>query len=130
MPKTKEIERDYYTVAQAAEILAVSTTTVWRWIKAELLPAYRAGPKNIRIKKQDLATVVKSTTKGKEANMVRSKEHIPLFQMSPAEAQDQAAVVAHARALQDQILDRRSGKLLPPSWQDLNEAREERSAQL
>lgn len=51
-------ERDYYTVAQAAEMLEVSTTTVWRWIKAELLPAYRAGPKNLRIKKQDLERVI------------------------------------------------------------------------
>jgi len=50
---------DYYTVSEAARILDVSPSTVWRWIKAEKLPAYRVGPRTIRIKKKDLDDIVR-----------------------------------------------------------------------
>ena len=51
-------ERSYYTVSEAAQLLEVSPSTVWRWIDAERLPAYRVGPKTIRIKKEDLSALV------------------------------------------------------------------------
>ncbi len=47
-------ERDYYTVAEVAEILDVSHSTVWRWIRAGRLPAYRVGARNLRIRQRDL----------------------------------------------------------------------------
>jgi len=52
-------EREYYTVAEAAKELDVSPSTVWRWIAAKRLPAYRVGARKIRIRKDDLATVVR-----------------------------------------------------------------------
>lgn len=51
-------KRDYYTVAEAAEALDVSPSTVWRWIAAKRLPAYRVGARKVRIGKDDLAKVV------------------------------------------------------------------------
>ena len=51
-------ERDYYTVPEAARLLRVSPSTVWRWIEAGRLPAYRVGVKAIRIKKIDLEAVL------------------------------------------------------------------------
>ena len=51
-------ERDFYSVAEAAERLGVGHSTVWRWIAAGKLPAYRVGLKNIRIKKRDLESVI------------------------------------------------------------------------
>lgn len=56
---TQTVERDYYTVPQAAQVLDVSPATVWRWIAADKLPAYRVGPRTIRIRKQDVATAIK-----------------------------------------------------------------------
>lgn len=53
-------ERDYYTVAEAAEELDVHQSTVWRWIEARRLPAYTVGTRKIRIKRADLALVVTS----------------------------------------------------------------------
>lgn len=50
--------RDYYTVAEAAEQLNVSHSTVWRWIRAGKLPAYRVGSRNIRIKRGELSRMV------------------------------------------------------------------------
>jgi excisionase family DNA binding protein len=61
-------ETDYYTVAQAAKVLAVSPSTIWRWIKADILPAYRVGPRKIRIKKEDLFTII-TPAGAKEGNM-------------------------------------------------------------
>ena len=51
-------EPEYYTVVQAARILDVSRTTVWRWVEEGLLSAYRIGPKTIRIRKGDLDALV------------------------------------------------------------------------
>lgn len=70
MPKTTA-ERDYYTITEAAKVLDVSPATVWRWIEAGKLPAFRVGMRSIRIKKQDLNAVVtparaKEVTMGKE----------------------------------------------------------------
>jgi excisionase family DNA binding protein len=51
---TTSKERDYYTVAEVARMLNVSHSTVWRWIKAGRLPAYRAGGRNLRVRPADL----------------------------------------------------------------------------
>jgi len=44
----------YKTINEAAELLDVSRTTVWRWIREGRLPAYRAGSRTIRIRAEDL----------------------------------------------------------------------------
>lgn len=51
-------EREYYTVLEAARLLKVSAATIWRWIEAGKLSAYRVGPKNIRIRREDLESVI------------------------------------------------------------------------
>lgn len=51
-------EKEYLTVPQAAEILDVSRTTVWRWIGEGTLDAYRAGPRTIRIRREALARLM------------------------------------------------------------------------
>jgi excisionase family DNA binding protein len=67
----------YYTVAQAARLLGVSPSTVWRWIEAEKLAAYRIGPRRIRIREDDLeaairpARTTKATTPGLEGAATR-----------------------------------------------------------
>lgn len=58
---TKTHDRDYYTVPEVADLLALSPSTIWRWIKAGRLPAYRVGERAIRIKKADLELMVTPT---------------------------------------------------------------------
>lgn len=48
----------YYSVSEAAALLRVSHSTVWRWIKTGKLPAQRVGPKTISITQDDLATIL------------------------------------------------------------------------
>lgn len=56
---------DYYTVAEAARLLNVSRATIWRWIDRHRLPAYRVGARKIRIRREDLETVIRpARTKG------------------------------------------------------------------
>ena len=122
-------EDDFYTIHEAARTLRVSVSTVWRWIDAGKLAAYRVGQRRVRIKKADLATMVKPFREGR-VKMAKSKEPIETFKMSPSEAADQLTVIQKARYLQEQILASRCGVPLPPCWQDINEAREQRGAQL
>ncbi len=49
---------DDYTITEAARLLNVSTATVWRWIDRKILPAYRIGPRKIRIKREELEIVI------------------------------------------------------------------------
>jgi len=44
----------YATVKEAAEMLGVNSATVRRWIDAELIKAYRLGPRMLRVKRSDL----------------------------------------------------------------------------
>jgi len=44
----------YYTVADVAQLLQVSPSTVWRWIAAGRLKARRLGPKTVRVAQDDL----------------------------------------------------------------------------
>ena len=96
MPKTDE--RDYYTVPQAARVLDVSPATVWRWIAAEKLPAFRVGPRAIRIRKQDLETATKPV-RAKEVTM--NKEHITFEPPSQEELARRQALVAKILQLRE-----------------------------
>lgn len=127
---TELLERDLYTIAEAARSLRVSVSTVWRWIDSGRLPAYRVGPRRIRIRKEDLQGMVKPFPRDRGSRMASLPPGTQIFKMSPNEAEDQVAVIRKARALKQEILARRGGELLPPAWQDINDMREERSAEL
>ena len=52
-------EEKYYSIEEIAEILKVAYLTVYRWIQAKKLVAYKAG-KQYRIKKSDLNKFMQS----------------------------------------------------------------------
>lgn len=54
----KASPEEYYTVPEAATLLKVSPSTVWRWIEAGRLPAHRVGLRGIRISREALESVV------------------------------------------------------------------------
>jgi len=59
-------KHDYYTVPEAAEMLSVSPSTIWRWIKSGKLPAYRVGERSIRIKRVDLEGMISPVSTSEE----------------------------------------------------------------
>lgn len=48
-----------YTVSEAAEVLKVSERTIHRYISSGLLPSVRVGPKKVRIKHEELMSLLK-----------------------------------------------------------------------
>ncbi len=49
----------YYSIQEVAKMLKVAYLTVYRWIQAKKLNAYKAG-KQYRIKKADLDTFIEN----------------------------------------------------------------------
>ena len=111
-------EQDYVTVAEAARRLYVSHPIIWRWIKAGKLPAYRAGPKTIRIKISDLMSVVQTAVAPQEevtsvANVATNHTTIDISPLTAEERQRGLAALRVLEALNERILARRGGKPFP-----------------
>jgi nicotinate-nucleotide adenylyltransferase len=64
-------EESYLTMAAAAKLLDVSSSTVRRWIGKGKLQAYRIGPRTVRVKKEDILAMVPPTRK--EAMLSKSR---------------------------------------------------------
>jgi excisionase family DNA binding protein len=101
---TSSQESDYYTVAQAAKVLDVSPSTIWRWIKADILPAYRVGPRKIRIKKEELLSII-TPARTKEV----SRENQPPTLQPPTEEE-----LARRKTLVAQILAKSKDRSIAP----------------
>lgn len=131
--QTGEPELIYEASAkEAANLLRISESTVWRWADQGILPAYRVGRKKIRFRRSDLRSLIqpakKKPAREKRDEMAEIKR-LNLMAMSEAGAGGKNPV-SRAQALQDAILARRGGERMADSWQDIGEAREERSADL
>jgi excisionase family DNA binding protein len=74
----KPREMEYCTVREAARLLKVSPATIWRWIEAGKLRAYRVGPKNIRIGKRDLESMIKPA-RAREMGVEGKKERSAIW---------------------------------------------------
>jgi excisionase family DNA binding protein len=51
--------RTYYSIAEVAALLGVSRVSVWRWISSGRLPVSRLGHRTVRVKREDLAQMVR-----------------------------------------------------------------------
>jgi excisionase family DNA binding protein len=131
------VDPDLLTMAEAAKLLKVSTVTLKRWLKQGRLPAYHAGPRAIRIRRADLAKVltpVAGPVAGEEVSNVKASHPIhtqlPVAPPTAEEVRERLAAIEEAQELRAQMLARRGGKPLSPSWKIIREAREERSRRL
>ena len=128
-------KREYYTVSEAAALLQVSPSTIWRWIEADKLPAYRVGPKTIRVRRQDLEAIIRPA-RARRGEVIEVKETIQtstqraMKPLSEAEAAQGLVALQEARALAETIQARRQGERLGSSVEIIQQAREERSQQL
>jgi len=96
--------RDYYTLPEAARILDVSVATVSRWIAAGRLQAYRVGPRTIRIKKDQLQSLV---TPAGGTRMASKPQPIIVPTPTPEE-------LARRKAVVDATLERRKDRNIAP----------------
>jgi excisionase family DNA binding protein len=135
MGMARQIDSEYLTVAEAAETLRVDRSTVRRWIANGDLPAYRVGPRRVRIKRDDLLHVVRSTKEETSPeprfgmHYVGSDEELrrPLTE----EERDHALAALEAgNRVREELLRQRGGVPFSPSWELINEARDERTEQL
>jgi excisionase family DNA binding protein len=97
--------REFYTPGQVAEMLQVSPATVRRWIREGQLPAQRVGPRLYRIRREDVAP-----------NLIRQ-----------AAADGRRELAEGLRQLNQEILRRRKGELLPDSTGFMRAERERMS---
>lgn len=125
-------DADLLTVPEAATVLKVSPVTVSRWLRQGRLPAYRLGPRAVRIRRADLAAVF-SPARERARGTAAGTEHAsdpalgsadgealaPPFArgvrgLDAGAAEARLAALAAAGALREQILARRKGASLPP----------------
>ena len=126
-------DNELLTIAEAAKTLKVSTVTIHRWLKQGRLTAYRVGPRAIRIDRAELSRLLtprneKEVSPRHEA--LRAPTDLTITQPTPEQIERRRTAIREAQALRQEMLARRGGTPLPPSWQLIRQARDERDKRL
>ena len=123
---------DLLTIAEAAEILKVSTVTLSRWRRQGRLPTLKVGPRAVRIRRSDLDLI--SQPYSGPVSSLDGPQPFATPVMSSAIASPPAPVtvpvertLARATQLRSTILGRRKGEFLEPAGDDLGRLREKRA---
>ena len=124
---------DLLTVPEAAKMLKVSAVTLRRWIKQGRLPAYHVGPRQVRIRQEDLTKVL-TPTRPAEGSAI--KEGTPISTtltvrpLTEDEVAQQLRAIEESEAFIERMRAKRGGELLSSSAPLIRRARAERSRQL
>lgn len=128
-----ERETDLLTVADAARLLKVSTVTIKRWLKQGRLRAYRVGPRAVRIRRVDLASAVVPTS-GEPGSPIKAplrvRTTLPVPPLTLEQVARRQAAIEAATQLRQEMLARRGGMPLTPSWPLIRRARAQRAKRL
>jgi excisionase family DNA binding protein len=123
------VDERYVTVEQAATLLGMSTSTVWRWINRGDLPAYRLGRRRVLIKRDDLDRMIGPARAGKRSVLGHADQEI-LAPLTEEEKRQRLNAIEWLRSFQNELLRRRGGELFPDSAEELNEIRDQRTREL
>ena len=117
------MDGDLLTIPEAAAALKVSPVTIARWLKQGRLPAYRMGPRAVRIRRDDLTEVLKPSghaeTGGQESAFGDAESgngavyELPNTPAASLSAAERLAALREAEGLRERILTRRKGVQLP-----------------
>jgi excisionase family DNA binding protein len=132
------VEEKYITIAEAAELLGVSRSTLWRWIDQGMLSAYRFGQRRVLIRQADLKELISPV---REASPARGAEGAGMTELErqrerlgrPLSTQEQKkalAVLEAAERFSTRLRERRGGELFSDSAEILRGMRDERSQEL
>lgn len=120
---------DLLTVQQAAEMLQMSTSTIWRWINQGDLPSYRVGQRRVRVRRGDVERMIRPRN-----NEARSASENPEAVMPPPMTEEQRqralATLERLRILRAQLLEERRGELFSDSVELIRCMRTERYNEL
>ncbi len=100
------IESSYLTVGRTAKMLAVSPSTVWRWIDAGKLPAFRVGGRAIRIRKGDVAAVMHPVKHSRREETMQMEADL----FTPPTPEE----LARRQAVVTEMLANRKGRVIAP----------------
>ena len=123
---------DLLTIAEAAEILKVSTVTLSRWRRQGRLPTLKVGPRAVRIRRSDL-DLISQPYRGPVSSLDQPQSApTPAVPSQPIAPPPPIAVpaertLARAAQLRALILNRRKGEFLEPAGDDLGKLRDKRA---
>jgi excisionase family DNA binding protein len=125
------LNEEYLTVAEAANLVRVSPSTIRRWIREGNLPAYRLGLRRVGLKRDDLATLVTPIRTEILAPIERPDDApIPVPKLTPEQKRRALEALEQAQQLAKEILARRGGVPFSDTVEIIHEMREERDRQL
>jgi excisionase family DNA binding protein len=105
-------EEETATVAEAAKLLRMSTSTILRWIDQGALPAIRVGRRRERIRLVASATsMVAALIPRKQAGVTLDLRRLPPLNVK--ERRRGLAALERAKEIQRRLLERRHGQLFP-----------------
>jgi excisionase family DNA binding protein len=126
-------DTDLLTIAEAAELLKVSRVTIQRWLKQGRLPAYRVGPRAVRIKRTDalnFLTPHNGATESMPLEPLPTPAALQVTPLTPEEIERRRVAIIEAKALRAEMLKQRGGVPFPSSWRLIRRARDERSKRI
>ena len=118
-----DTENEWLGLDEAATLLRVSKVTLQRWIKQGRLPAFRLGPRKLRIRRQDLDGLFTSVR-------VEPPSALDIKPLTAEEMRRGLEAIAAAEAFRKELLAKRGGKPFSSSVPIIRRARAERSKQL
>jgi excisionase family DNA binding protein len=123
---------EFCTVAEAAALLGVSVSTVWRWVDSGKLAAFRVGPKSIRIRRTDAEAAVQPVSPRIRPAHMNTFVDIESASrpLTREESERGRSALAAADKLREGMLKRRKGKPLSDSAAIIADARRDRSRQI
>ncbi len=132
-PETDQRDgEDLLTIAEAAEILRVSTVTLSRWRRQGRLPTLKVGPRAVRIRRSDLDLIAQpysgavGSLDHPQAVATPALDHPSTTTPSPVVVPFERTM-ARAAQLRATILRRRKGEFLEPAGDDLGRLRDKRA---
>jgi excisionase family DNA binding protein len=125
------VDEEYLTVAEAATLLRVATSTIRRWIREGDVSAYRIGRRRVALRRADLSSLITPARPGVETRgNVTVDEPVVGRRLTPEEKTRALEAMDRLKELRKRTFEERGGKLFPPSWETINEMRDERTRQL
>jgi excisionase family DNA binding protein len=125
------VDEEYLTVAEAATLLRVAPSTIRRWIREGDVPAHRIGRRRVALRRADLTRLITPARTGMETSgEVAGDQKREPRRLTPEEKERALEAMDRLKELRKRIFEERGGKLFPPSWETINEMRDERTRQL